>query len=408
MERRRHRRLNPTFANQSTGLKIPTVSGKSDYNSDASGSDRELQTDPKPSASVSQISAANADFFATKSHLGVATGRVCLRSEVSSMRTDARVTNSDPGPGGPSQAGPSVAQLLELLQTAYPVNWEQLLRKRLAALGVTSPFDLTPARFAEFRDQVFWAVKQAGIKDPAGWISQQEQLNANKAAPKLEGVADVGHTVAQPKSADREPVTLENCPAIDPVVSALPPAPRTTLYGNTKAEVLGRIGAAVEAGAPARYINEMLACAHEGFHASQREIGRAIGLSASTINRLLKWRQTGYKQRSPFGPTTRAGRAAHRNRKNDDVDGGADRPEHDGTVSLVEDSAPPSPPTSLPAPNEDIPSASAPTEVLPGGEAAESAANGIRRGQSHRERRSSIGEAKSFGRKREYPSKTFT
>jgi hypothetical protein len=47
------------------------------------------------------------------------------------MRTDPSVTNGDPL-GGPSQEGLTVTQLLKLLQTAYPINWEQLLRKRLA------------------------------------------------------------------------------------------------------------------------------------------------------------------------------------------------------------------------------------------------------------------------------------
>ena len=58
------------------------------------------------------------------------------------MRTDASVTNGDPGLGEPSRECPTVAQLVELLQTAYPINWEQLLRNRLDALGVADPADL--------------------------------------------------------------------------------------------------------------------------------------------------------------------------------------------------------------------------------------------------------------------------
>jgi hypothetical protein len=54
-------------------------------------------------------------------------------------------------------------------------------------------------------------------------------------------------------------------------------------------------------------------------HAIQREIARAIRGSASWVNRLLKWRRSGYKQSSPFGPTTRPGRAARRKADNNDL-----------------------------------------------------------------------------------------
>jgi hypothetical protein len=46
------------------------------------------------------------------------------------MRTDASVTNDDPEVGAASRERPTAAQLVELLQTAYPINWEQHLRKR--------------------------------------------------------------------------------------------------------------------------------------------------------------------------------------------------------------------------------------------------------------------------------------
>ena len=72
------------------------------------------------------------------------------------------------------------------------------------------------------------------------------------------------------------------------------------LCATTKAEVLGWVKAAIEAGEPSLVIVGRLACAQEDFGASQREIGRAVGRSVSWVNRLLKWRQSGYKQRSPF------------------------------------------------------------------------------------------------------------
>jgi cytoskeletal protein RodZ len=49
----------------------------------------------------------------------------------------------------------------------------------------------------------------------------------------------------------------------------------------------------------------------EDFKATQREIAEAVGRSPSWVNRLLKWHRSGYKQYSPFGPTTKAGRVSH-------------------------------------------------------------------------------------------------
>jgi hypothetical protein len=287
------------------------------------------------------------------------------------MRTDASVTNGDPGLGEPSRECPTAAQLVELLQTAYPINWEQLLRKRLDALGVADPADLTPAKLAAFRDHVFWSVKQSGIKDPAAWISHQAQVDPKAPAPKLRCPVQVEDTAGQSKSVERGPVAIENSPAIASAASALPSVSRTALYGTTKAEVLSRAKAAVEAGESPRVIAERLACAQENFHASQREIGRAIGQSASWVNRLLKWRQSGYNPRSPFGPTTRAGRAAHRNHGNNHTGGcgGAEQPENEGSVRLVGHSSP-AYHTASPTPlNEILLNTSAQTEVLSGGEA---------------------------------------
>jgi hypothetical protein len=287
------------------------------------------------------------------------------------MRTDASVTDGDRGLGEPSRECPTAAQLVELLQTAYPITWEQLLRKRLGALGVAEPADLTPAKLAEFRDHAFWSVKQTGIKDPAAWISHRAQVDPKAPAPKLRCSVQVEDTAGQSKSVERGPVALENSPAIASATSALPSVPRTAFYGTTKAEVLSRAKEAIEAGESPRVIAERLACAQEDFHASQREIGRAIGQSASWVNRLLQWRQSGYNQRSPFGPTTRAGRAAHRNHGNNHTDGcgGAEQPENDSSARLVGHFSPAYQTASLTPLNEILLSASAQTEVLSGGEA---------------------------------------
>ena len=187
-----------------------------------------------------------------------------------------------------------MAQLVELFLTAHPINGEQRLHRCLGSLGVTDPADLTPDKLAEFRDLVFRSAKQAGIKDPAAWVLHRVQVEPK--VSKSQCPVQLKATTCQPKSS---------------AASAPPPAPRTVLYGTTKAEVLSGAKAAVEAGAPWREIAERLACAQD-FHATQREMGRAIGRAPSTVNRLLRWRQSGYSQRSPFGPTTRAGRAARR------------------------------------------------------------------------------------------------
>jgi hypothetical protein len=70
--------------------------------------------------------------------------------------------------------------------------------------------------------------------------------------------------------------------------------------------------AAIEAGESSlRDAAEGLALAQKDFNATQREVAEAVGRSASWVNRLLKWRRSGYTEYSPFGPTTKAGRVAH-------------------------------------------------------------------------------------------------
>jgi hypothetical protein len=40
-------------------------------------------------------------------------------------------------------------------------------------------------------------------------------------------------------------------------------------------------------------------------------MAEAVGMSASWVNKLLKWRRSGYEEHSPFGPTTKSGRVEH-------------------------------------------------------------------------------------------------
>ena len=133
-------------------------------------------------------------------------------------------------------------------------------------------------------------------------------------------------------------------PANEKMLSTTRPVARPIEYRITKTEVLNRVRAALEAGESLRNIAERLAGAKEDFHASQREIGRALGRSASWVNRLLTWRQSGYKQSSPFGPTTRAARAARR--KGPGRCGGPKDPDDDGQASFVPQCSPADQPAS--------------------------------------------------------------
>ena len=126
------------------------------------------------------------------------------------------------------------------------------------------------------------------------------------------------------RTVKRHPVVFETIAAMKmtspwsilcspPHAPASPPRVKPTVTkGSTKAELLSRAKAAIEAGESfLRDAAEALALAQKAFNASQREIAEAIGRSASWVNRLLKWRRSGYKEYSPFGPTTKAGRVAH-------------------------------------------------------------------------------------------------
>lgn len=56
---------------------------------------------------------------------------------------------------------------------------------------------------------------------------------------------------------------------------------------------------------------EHLATAQEA-GASQRDMAEAVGKSAAWVNRLLKWRETGYQGDTPFGPESKAKRERER------------------------------------------------------------------------------------------------
>jgi hypothetical protein len=60
-----------------------------------------------------------------------------------------------------------------------------------------------------------------------------------------------------------------------------------------------------------REVAEALDLARGKHGATQREMAEAVGMSAAWVNKLLKWRASGYDGNSPFGPTTAQDRVEH-------------------------------------------------------------------------------------------------
>jgi hypothetical protein len=108
-------------------------------------------------------------------------------------------------------------------------------------------------------------------------------------------------------------VMFDTIPTAEAFASAAERADASSaLHTTTKAELLKRAKAAIEAGEQSLHdAAEALGLAEEEHSATQREMAEAIGKSASWVNKLLKWRRSGYKDRSPFGPTTKRGRVEH-------------------------------------------------------------------------------------------------
>jgi len=99
---------------------------------------------------------------------------------------------------------------------------------------------------------------------------------------------------------------------LNPLQIAEVTAPPIALNMTTKAELLSRGKAAIDAGENyLRDAAEALGLAQQDFNATQREIAESVGRSLGWVNRLLKWRRSGYKEHSPFGPTTKVGRVQH-------------------------------------------------------------------------------------------------
>jgi len=79
-------------------------------------------------------------------------------------------------------------------------------------------------------------------------------------------------------------------------------------------ELLARARQSIESGVSSfRAAAEYLADAQEQ-GATQRQIAEAVGKSAAWVNRLLRWRQSGYQDDTAFGPQARASRQRARRR----------------------------------------------------------------------------------------------
>jgi hypothetical protein len=150
------------------------------------------------------------------------------------MRLDINLVTVDPTLAEVIPDGITLAHVLTLFRTAYPITWEQLLRQRLTALGVVPPSDIPAAKLREFIEGVLRAAKSEGIRDPFVSLADMVQREAKEAATKLGTSADIGNIAAQPKS-DPTPVKLENSPTGTSAASPLPAA-QAIPYGTTKVE----------------------------------------------------------------------------------------------------------------------------------------------------------------------------
>jgi len=77
---------------------------------------------------------------------------------------------------------------------------------------------------------------------------------------------------------------------------------------TTVIELLSRARHAIQAGENSLHdaAEDIAAAREQG--ATQRQIAEAVGKSAAWVNRLLKWRQSGYQDGTAFGPQAKASR----------------------------------------------------------------------------------------------------
>jgi len=99
-------------------------------------------------------------------------------------------------------------------------------------------------------------------------------------------------------------------------------------------ELLARAKDAIDAGETSlRAAAEDLALAGT-LGMSQRAIGDAVGKSAAWVNRLLKWRESGYRTVTPFGAQSKASRRRASRVQSTKHHRGASAPPRAGTLAL--------------------------------------------------------------------------
>ena len=101
--------------------------------------------------------------------------------------------------------GPSLSDLVQLLQTAFPKTWENHLHN----LGVFTKADLTSAELTRFTERVFWEVKQTGIKDPAAWLAFRACANHADGSRK-KSVKVLGGSKEKSKTTSK-PIIINGC-----------------------------------------------------------------------------------------------------------------------------------------------------------------------------------------------------
>jgi hypothetical protein len=126
---------------------------------------------------------------------------------------------------------PSVTELVQLLQTAFPMHWENHVRN----LGLAPGRDLPPAELARVTERVFWMVPQMGIKDPAAWLANRARLKA-VTAPAAPVKPETSPNIAGDFTAERDYVKLVEAKLRVDAAKIFDGSLPTSTNGTTKVE----------------------------------------------------------------------------------------------------------------------------------------------------------------------------
>ena len=209
------------------------------------------------------------------------------------MRMDTPLANGDPTLAALVPEGVTLAHIIALFQTAYPVNGEQLLRARL---GATRPTNLAPPELAEFIKYVLAALKSAGIRDPANVLAYAVRLETEAAAAKPGSSAAIGDLAAERKSDGHAPVTIKNNSST--ISDELTPRPvaqiiasRTTKAGDERqsdkpaTSIVPRTIANPQASTPAMAAAGDEIVIDDRHFLGERRVAKMLGCSVRTLQR---------------------------------------------------------------------------------------------------------------------------